>query len=353
MGVNLVFEAGRLAERRGWSSAAVVEADAVASVPPGRGGIIVVAPEGAISVQQAREVAALSASGKEVAVVTTATPPEDVLAWLPEGCIHLAGETLGTGWSVSDGLVTLTPEGGDIQALWDEVILEGISTTEAAHLAGILARVKAGVAWDRPIFVPRTALCDEGILNVDGYTKTPIRGLRADEYLRFEDDEVTAMWRTDSNPLNILGWNGQTYVAFDAVLTLNVSLGGSPVLLICGPYFESQESYDYSSCIVRERENNLHGFKSPRSHDSQLARLQARPRTRQDDLAPLPAWLSPLPMQSRDAVLRLIDTWASGFFRGLINGGIEWFCRHGKDLDIALQADWATLIDELERVGRA
>ncbi len=346
MGANLMFEAGRLAEKRGWSSAEVVEADAIASVPPGRGEVIVVT-EGAFSVQHAREVAALSASGKEVAVITSVTLADDVQAWLPEGCTHLAGEPLGAGWSVSKGLVTLTPEGEDV--VWDEVILAGISTAEAAHLAEAVARVKVGVAWDRPIFVPATHLCDWGILNIDGYSKPPIRGLRADEYLRFEDDEVTGMWRTDSNPLNILGWTGQNYIEFNAVLTLNVSIGGSPVLLVCGPYFASQGKYDYSSCIVREREHNLSGFKSRRSNDPRLASLQALPRTQQDDLAPLPTWLSSLPAESRDVVLRLLDEWASGFFRGLVAGGIEWFCRHGKDLDSALQVDWQTLTDELAR----
>ena len=350
MGVNLMFEAGRLAERRGWSSAEVVEADAVAAVPPGRGEVIVVAPEGAFSVQHAREVAALSASGKEVAVVTTVAPPEAVSAWLPEGCIYLAGETLDTAWSVSDGLVTLTPEGDDIGALWDEMILEGVSTEHARNLARAIAQVKVGVAWDRPVFAPVTRLCPQGIVNQDGYYgRTPIRGLRAAEYLRFEDDEVTTMWATDSNPLHILQWTNQAYESFDAVLTLNVSLDDSPALLVCGPRFGNQQDYDFSCCIVREREGAWLG---PGRGAFELTRLQARPRTRQDNLAPLPGWLNAFPSDSRDVVLKLLDAWASGFFRGAINGGLDWFCRHGKNLDVALQTDWATLIDELEQVGR-
>ena len=64
MGVNLLFEAGRLAQHRGWQSADVVETGAIGSVPPGPGEVIVVASEVGLTVSEARAVAALSASGK-------------------------------------------------------------------------------------------------------------------------------------------------------------------------------------------------------------------------------------------------------------------------------------------------
>ena len=84
MGVNLTFEAGRLAERRGWASAEVLETGALASVLPGPGEVIVVASEAGLAVADARAVAALASSGKKVAVVTEAALSDDVLAWLPK-----------------------------------------------------------------------------------------------------------------------------------------------------------------------------------------------------------------------------------------------------------------------------
>ena len=126
---------------------------------------------------------------------------------------------------------------------------------------------------------------------------------------------------------------------------------GSPVLLVCGPYFETQGRDDFSSFIVRERGYNLHGFKEMPGDVDQFSRLQARPRTKQDGLAPLPPWLRSMPSESRDVVLGLLDAWASGFFRAIIAWGVDWFRRFGKEIDAALQADWNTLIRRLEAIG--
>ena len=94
MGVNLMFEAGRLAQHRGWASAEVVETAALGSVSPGPGELVVVAPEASFSVPQAREVAALHSSGKNVVVVSSVPLAQDAMAWLPEGCTHVVGERL-------------------------------------------------------------------------------------------------------------------------------------------------------------------------------------------------------------------------------------------------------------------
>lgn len=110
----------------------------------------------------------------------------------------------------------------------------------------------------RPIFVASTQLCESGNLNIDG-SPTPIQGLGLEEYLRFEEaDLVTAMWNTSQNPLNISSGDGASIIA---VLTVNVSLDGVPVLLVCGPFFDSQGQEDHSGCVVRDRERNLHGFR--------------------------------------------------------------------------------------------
>ena len=351
MGVYLMFEAGRLAERQGLQSADVVETGALGSVSPGPGQVIVVASEAGLVVSEARAVAALASSGKEVAVVTAAALSDDVLAWLPKDCLYTVGEPLGSGWAVTDGLVTLTPEAGDPSVVWDDWILEALPIKDAGRLADALRPVRVGVAWDRPIFVPSTQLSDQGILNIQG-SSTQIHGVEPEEYLRFEKDLVTLMWHVGSNPLNLLSARGDFYEAHNAVLTLNISLGGRPVLLVCGPYFDGQGSHDYSACVVRERERNLPGLIESRTHSYQFHTLQARPRTNPDDLEPLPPWINSLPSDSREVVLRLFDTWASAFFRALIAWGVDWICRYGKDLDAALQADWETLIDRLEQFAR-
>ncbi len=351
MGVDLTFEAGRLAERRGWRSAEVVEPAALDSVGPGSGQVIVTASEVGLTVSEARAVAALAASGKQVAVVADTALNGDVVAWLPEGSLYQVGQTQRTGWAVSEGLVTLTPEGGDFWELWDEMVLEeGPSITDAATLADALRLVRVGVAWDRPIFVPSTRLCESGILNIAG-SQTPIQGLRAEEYLRFrfeEADLVTAMWSKDQNPLNFSSGDGST---INAVLTLNVSLDGVPVLLVCGPFFESQGQEDLSGCVVREREWSLHWFRVTPEYRFQFARLQGRPGTWPEDLESLPPWLTSLPSDSQHVVLRLFDSWASAFFRALMDWGIDGLCRHGKALDTALQVDWEMLIRRLDKIA--
>lgn len=209
-----------------------METGALGSVLPGPGQVIVVVSEVGLTVADARAVAALASSGKEVAVVTGAILSDEVLAWLPKDGLYKADEPQRSGWTVSDGLVTLTPDEED---LWNERILEPIQAKDAESLAAVLSQVSVGVAWDRPIFVPATRQCDGGILNADAYDRFPIRGLRDEEYLRFEDDEVTGMWRTDTNPLCVLGWSRERYVEFNSVLTLNVLVGGVPSYLSAVP----------------------------------------------------------------------------------------------------------------------
>ncbi len=81
MVVNLAFQAGHLAERRGCTSVDLVDPDALTSVLPGSGEVIVLAPAETLSLQHARDVAALSASRKSVAVVSPVVLTEVVRAW--------------------------------------------------------------------------------------------------------------------------------------------------------------------------------------------------------------------------------------------------------------------------------
>ena len=158
--INLVVEAGRLAERRGWSSVEVVEPDALGSVLPGPGEMIVVAPAGTFSSPHARDVAALSASGKSVAVVTADVLAEDVQAWLPHGSVHVAGSRRDVGgWWARAGLAALSWYGEDGI---DECLVNGVlpspPTGEDARtaIATIVASGKAaGTLTSDPVLAQR------------------------------------------------------------------------------------------------------------------------------------------------------------------------------------------------------
>jgi len=78
--VNLAFEAGRLAEQRCWTSVDLFDPDALNSVLPRSGEVSVLAPAETLSLQAARDVAFLSASGKSVAVVSPVVLTEEVHA---------------------------------------------------------------------------------------------------------------------------------------------------------------------------------------------------------------------------------------------------------------------------------
>jgi len=374
--MNLAFEAGRLAEQRGWASVELVAPDSLSSVLPGPGEVIVLAHDGTFLVHHARDVAALHASGKSVAVVSPVILAEDIQAWLPEDCffaLDLAGdealataEATGDGqrrqlvsavpawpsvadhsrvdsraawWSVSDGIIALTPQETIDDSALGEYFLTEIEAREAKALAAIFSHLSVGVAWDRPIFVPKSRLHYSTLLN-----SAPIRGLKPDQGIWSGVSPYDLGFPAGSNELWIGGHES------GAVLTLNVSLGGWPCLLVCGPFFDIDVDTDQSSCIVPQMQHGTAGLGQTPLYASNH---QNRPGNLQDQLEPMPTWLDSLPKLSQELVIALLDLWASGFFRGIVAGGIDWFCNHGTDLDRALQVDWAALIARLEEIGRS
>lgn len=351
--MNLAFEAGRLAERRGWTSPVVVEPEVLASVVPGPGELIVVASEATFLVQHARDVAALIASGKSVAVVTPVTLTNDVQSWLPDNCAHIPGDSRVQGWSVGDGIATLSwyADEGIESALYDSQL----SPEGARALADQMREVEVGIAWDRPIMVPTTAY-SSNVLNLEGFSGwlsngPVIDGLEPREYLKTgATGWLAAMFDTATNPLRFERYDPHTgkWDATSALASLNLSVDGQPVLLVCVPDFiDRQSDGDASTCVVVERDTNG-PFARLMENDSQFLQLQARPGTEPPGLEPLPAWLRQSGAPGMSAVIGLFDLWAHGFLSGFYLGGIEWFCRYGKGLDAALRADWNTLITALE-----
>ncbi len=89
--MNLHFEAGRIAQARGWTSPEVIRAEQVDQQPPGGGPTIVVADLGTITLDRARTISALIASGTDLMVVTSEPLPADVAQWLPDEHLHVLG----------------------------------------------------------------------------------------------------------------------------------------------------------------------------------------------------------------------------------------------------------------------
>jgi hypothetical protein len=199
--------------------------------------------------------------------------------------------------------------------------------------------------------VPATAY-SSNVLNLEGFggglAEGPsIRGLGPKDYLPIPETGCLAtMFSTMANPLLLDMSSPETgrFEAISALASLNISLNGTPVLLLCIPdYSDPQSDADESRCVLA---------KDQAFRDYQLTRLQARPGAAPDDLEPLPSWLRQSSGPARSAVLGLFGLWAHAFLSGFYLGGIDWFCRHGTDLDEALRSDWRALISALEGVAK-
>jgi hypothetical protein len=299
--------------------------------------LVVVAAKASFRVEHARAVAALSASGKSVVVVTAVDLADDVLPWLPKDCVYSLGDSQRDWWSVSDGILALTPATQVDPDLVENMVdfhVGAAASEDASRIVHSLRQISIGVAWDRPICVPLTPYSSDGILN-----RHRIRGVTAGTWQGVSQGDLG--FGPDENKL----WFGEQ----SALLTLNLSLGSWPCLLLCGPFFRYEDGEDDSTCVIPEIG---HGEVGRLSNPLHASGLQSRPGQPQGRLEPMPSWIRTLPQGGQDLVVRLLDRWASGFFRGFVAGGSEWLCRHGTDLDLALQTDWTSLLDRLEVAGR-
>lgn len=80
---RLVFEAGRIAEERGWSDAQLVSADALREQSPAGPPIVVALGSSEVSEQTAKTVSALAGAGRHVLLITDQAFPGAVEAWMP------------------------------------------------------------------------------------------------------------------------------------------------------------------------------------------------------------------------------------------------------------------------------
>ncbi len=81
---RLLFEAGRVAEERGWSDAQLVSADALQEQSPAGPPIVVALGSSEVSEQTAKTVSALAGAGRHVLLITDRPLPDAVEAWMPE-----------------------------------------------------------------------------------------------------------------------------------------------------------------------------------------------------------------------------------------------------------------------------
>ncbi len=110
--MKLEFEAGRIAQVRGWQSPRVISAELVDQQPPGGGQVIVLAQPGSMDVARARIVAALIASGTDLLVVASESLPAEVARWLPDRDVHLLGAAVEDAGAAEE---TAQPAGGAAQ----------------------------------------------------------------------------------------------------------------------------------------------------------------------------------------------------------------------------------------------
>lgn len=92
----LLYEAGYVAGRLGWSDIDVVSTSEIALVTPSGAPAIVVCGQESLTVDQARVMAALRGAGRRIRLVTTHPLPSEVAEWLPEGAIHVIGRDVAT-----------------------------------------------------------------------------------------------------------------------------------------------------------------------------------------------------------------------------------------------------------------
>lgn len=81
--LRLLFEAGRVAEERGWSDAELVSADALEEQSPVGPPLVVALSSTEVSAQTAKTVSALAGAGRRVLLVTDHPLPDTVLDWMP------------------------------------------------------------------------------------------------------------------------------------------------------------------------------------------------------------------------------------------------------------------------------
>lgn len=93
MDPQMLFEAGRVAAHRGWSSPQVVDVSSVPDQGPSGAPLIILTSPEELTPESARAIAALLGAGRDAVIVSAGALAEAVAGWLPAGSIVCVDET--------------------------------------------------------------------------------------------------------------------------------------------------------------------------------------------------------------------------------------------------------------------
>ena len=81
---ELLFEAGKVAFRRGWNDPELVTASDLDELPPSGPPVLLIATAEEITAGCARTVASLTGAGRQLSVVTDSPLPPEIASWLSD-----------------------------------------------------------------------------------------------------------------------------------------------------------------------------------------------------------------------------------------------------------------------------
>lgn len=90
---QMLFEAGRVAAQRGWSSPQVVDVASVLDQGPSGPPLIIFASPDELTPETARTIAALLGAGRDAVILSAGVAVEAVAGWLPAGSIICVDDT--------------------------------------------------------------------------------------------------------------------------------------------------------------------------------------------------------------------------------------------------------------------
>lgn len=202
---SLMFEAGQVAARRGWSQPVLLEVGQVGDLDPVGPPVVLVGRAGAVDIAVGRLISAVAGAGRPIVLVTDAPVAGEVAAWLPTELVHIAGVTIEPepeASPIEEGLAGLSSD--QIHALCaaaDPAVRQGLARrpdTPREVLGTLATDPDAGVQSEvagnpnTPVGVLRNLAGDPGEFvrsNVGGNSTTPVEVLRAlatdpDEFVR-------------------------------------------------------------------------------------------------------------------------------------------------------------------------
>ncbi len=341
---ELFYEAGFVAGRLGWPNPDVISTSEIALlVPTGDPALVVSGREG-LTLEQARTIAAISGAGRPIRVVTTHTPPGEVLAWLPNGCLHVIGQDVATplnssASSSSSNLLTNPAERESSALNLDDVLVsfffdefsdvQDMEQTARVHLAAGMREVKVGLAWDRHIWV---------------------QGREA-SYCLLCSDVITEELR--HRECWARGWLDSVGASF----TLNVRIDDQAILLLCGPWSDdsvgrsgpatASRPFDWGLCDRMDAsvKTDQHlGFSLLFLQEGPDIDIARNPGTRA--LGDIPDHLRQIP-GGEDAVWTILRAWAIGLFACAQDSGVTALQHNIIEVDEFIKGTWDAIVADL------